>query len=346
MKKLLLSENEIEPFLPSNGNQLKNGKTENNFGGRVTALLEHQKSNWELLKNNLESLSASVHAAFTIDGAEIIVQNNPQRIQSTTAKVDEDSINNRKCFLCEERLLPGQRAIRYYKDYNILCNPYPIINEHLTIAKTEHIPQTIHEHLNDMLLLSRDLGDKFAVFYNGPKCGASAPDHLHFQAVAKNALPIYAQLINGKIIHSERIISTKKIDIYTASHAYRYFIKLVSNNAVEILNIFSVIYKNMQLLSGSKDEPMMNIVSFYEEKKWNLLIIPRRKHRPVYYFKTNDEQILISPASIDICGLLVAPRIDDLEKVTTDVIKNIFKEVCITKEFMEYLKTRIISFYK
>lgn len=343
MKKLLLDEKELQSYLillKEDGN-----RQAESYSDRAVALLKHQKANWNLLKENHAKLASVNKKSFSIDNVEIIVQNNPARIKSSAADVDETSVKNRDCFLCETNLPEEQRAIKYYKDYYVLCNPYPIFNEHFTIAKTEHKPQTIKENLNDLLLLSRDLGDKLAVFYNGPKCGASAPDHLHFQAVSKEGLPLYSQLIDGNIISTNEIVSTKKTEIYTASNAHRRFIKIDSYSTVEILNVFGVLYDSLMSVNKMQGEPMMNIISFYEDKRWSLVIIPRKKHRPECYYNEGSGRLIISPAAVDLNGLIIIPRAEDFEKITPELVVNIFKEVCTTSEIMGFLSGKIERFY-
>ena len=118
------------------------------------------------------------------------VQFNPGRYISTSAKVDEKSINDRKCFLCPANLPEEQKGILYEEEYLILGNPFPIFPEHFTIPNINHVPQQIKNNFPLMLKLTKDLSKHYVVLYNGPKCGASAPDHFHFQAGTKNFMPI------------------------------------------------------------------------------------------------------------------------------------------------------------
>ena len=252
MRKLEIEEKELQPYLKND-----------TLTGRVLALLEHQKVNWSTAKENYNVLYNLKKKEFVIDGSKIIIQNNPHRLINTTAKVDEESVENRDCFLCIENLPAEQGAVKYYKEYYILVNPYPIFDKHFTIIKTKHIEQSILKYLNDMLLLSRDLGEELAVFYNGPKCGASAPDHLHFQAVPKTSLPVYENFVLNNFSGARLLGENKKLKAELILSAERYFVKLTSNDSIEIMNMFSVIYSNLTKIRRSTEEPMMNLLSFF-----------------------------------------------------------------------------------
>ncbi|HNZ62580.1 MAG TPA: DUF4922 domain-containing protein, partial [Paludibacteraceae bacterium] len=155
-----------------------------NLNLKVKNLFKEQVSEWDLAKKNYEDLKNVQIKSFSFGDFEIVVQFNPARIVSSGAKVDEKTIKERKCFLCKENLPPQQKGVDA-GEYSILVNPYPIFPEHFTIPRKEHIPQQIKPFFSDMLELAKSM-DEFVVFYNGPKCGASAPDHLHFQAGTKN----------------------------------------------------------------------------------------------------------------------------------------------------------------
>ena len=170
--------------------ELRNFGMIENLSQKTEALLNHQKDNWDLVKNNFSALENIEIKKFEFDNFYINTQFNPSRITSSSAKVDKKSIANRACFLCADNLPDAQKGINYKDKYIILINPYPIFKQHLTIPHYNHIPQNIDEALGDLLDLSYDLRDNFFVFYNGPKCGASAPDHLHFQAGVKNSTPL------------------------------------------------------------------------------------------------------------------------------------------------------------
>ncbi|MDR0540860.1 MAG: DUF4922 domain-containing protein, partial [Dysgonamonadaceae bacterium] len=228
-------------------------------------------------------------------------QFNPARIISSAAKVDTKSISERKCFLCADNRPPEQKSVPFKGQYSILINPYPIFPRHLTIPALEHTPQLIASRFGDMLDLAQQLDD-YIVFYNGPKCGASAPDHFHFQAGNKGFLPI----------ESDR--------------NWENVIRIESENKQEILDLFQQIYDSLPL-QPDDTEPMMNILTWYENGKWITCLFPRKKHRPACYYAEGDANLLISPASVDMGGVFITSLEKDFEKITAEDIARILDEV-------------------
>src|SRR5687768_10368133 len=160
------------------------------FASQCHALLIQQKLTWEMLRTNYASLDHVRVRSVDFDGFGLKLQFNPRRLTSSAAKVDDKSIRERRCFLCPAHLPPAQRALPFDDEYLVLCNPFPIFPEHFTISHREHIPQLIDGQFSTLLDLSQAMGSRYTVFYNGPKCGASAPDHLHFQACTKDWMPL------------------------------------------------------------------------------------------------------------------------------------------------------------
>ena len=189
LDQIVISDGELAPFL-----------TNHDAASKAAGLLQQQRMVWELLRKGYDSLQSVKTKVFEFDGFQVKVQFNPGRMTSTAAKVDPNSIRERKCFLCTDNLPPAQRGIPCDGDYLVLCNPFPIFPEHFTIASLHHTPQVIRDSFAAFLQITRDLGARYTVFYNGPRCGASAPDHLHFQAGNRSFLPIdaeYAALIGS-----------------------------------------------------------------------------------------------------------------------------------------------------
>lgn len=311
---------------------------------RLRGLLDHQKDNWETVKNNYALLSSVKIKEVQTDNSVIKIQVNPERIRSTAAVVNQNA-NANECFLCEENLPQNQRLIKYYKEYNFLVNPFPIFPEHFTVVKTKHTPQALFPYLNDMLLLSRDLGERYVVFYNGPKCGASIPSHHHFQIVNKEPLPIYNLVNSPSALKSNFTIENKKITIRNISLDNRIFLHIESNDTIEIMNCMSIVIESLKVINRIDEEPMLNLLSFYENKKWSLVLFMRKKHRPDFYYMTGERQILVSPAAIDMAGIIILPREADLNKLTEENILKMYREVSITKELNDYLITKLKAFY-
>ncbi len=321
MRNVIISREELRPF--AKGDSLAD---------LTKALLNQQKTSWELLRKNYESLNKIEIKTFSFDGFEIKVQFNPGRITSSTAKVDAASIKARKCFLCLENLPEGQRGIPFNEDYLILANPYPIFREHFTIPSLIHQPQYLKPAINDLLKLSKELGKYYVVFYNGPKAGASAPDHLHFQAGEKNFLPLYIEINKLK---GEKLLEYYVNHNFTLYHSKDYLRNLFlieSSDANKIKKAIESILDSLQEFTDLDEEPMINILSFFEGEKWKIIVIPREKHRPDYYFNEGEEQILFSPASVDLGGVCITPREEDFKKISADILVDALKQVTIPQE--------------
>lgn len=308
---------------------------------RLRGLLDHQKDNWELAAENYKNLGSIITKDVVIENTLLKLQFNPERVKSTTADITKTP-NIDQCILCEENLPDQQKLIRFYKEYYFLANPYPIFKEHFTIVKSKHTPQSILSYLNDLLLISRDVGERYAVFYNGPECGASIPHHLHFQMGSKEAFPILNQLNQIEISLS---IKKKKIVLQSAELTRRSFLTIESNDAIEIMNCFSVIMNTLKNINPKIAEQKMNLVSIYDDKKWKLIIFLRKKHRPDFYFADGAKKIVVSPAAVDMSGLIILPREEDLHKLTDLKILDMFREVSYSKEYNEYLNTKLNDFY-
>ncbi len=181
-----------------------------NLNEQSKALIRQQTNNWQLAANNYFALNKVETRTFDFGHFKILAQFNPERIRSSAAKTDDKSIAKRPCFLCIENLPPEQKGILFQNKYLILINPYPIFTEHLTISSLEHIPQQILPHFSDLLDLSKKLHG-FTLFYNGPKCGASAPDHFHFQAGIKGIMPVEQEFSFLEKQFSRSSLSKRKI---------------------------------------------------------------------------------------------------------------------------------------
>lgn len=299
------------------------------LSSQIKNLLDSQIVDWELAKNNYKGLESVKVKEFSFDGFSIKVQFNPSRITSTSAKVDAKSIQERKCFLCKENLPKVQTGIDYKNEYIILVNPFPIFPEHFTIPKVDHKPQRIKENFEDILDLSKDLQDRYAVFYNGPKCGASAPDHMHFQAGIKNFMPVDYEF---ESIQKITLSNSDNLKISYTENYLRNFISLESPDKYQITNAFNKVYDSIEQVEAKDDEPMMNVVASYQNDEWRIIVFPREKHRPSHYFEEGEKQILLSPASVDLGGVCITPREDDFNRITKRDIKGILTQVGVGKE--------------
>jgi len=296
------------------------------FSKKARELIREQIVEWDLAAKNYASLKKVKVKTFDFGDYHLDIQFNPERIVSSAAKVDAKSIEARPCFLCEKNLPSQQRGFYFKNDYIVLVNPFPIFPEHLTIPNISHIDQRISGNFGSMLDLAAGLDD-FVIFYNGPKCGASAPDHLHFQAGIKGFLPIEADFSNNKCCREVRTI-----DNVTISHWPDYqrgIISLKSNDKDNLIECFNQIYSKLKILQPDEVEPMLNILALFEQGEWVIHIFPRTLHRPSQYFETGEKQLILSPASVDMGGVLITPREEDFIKISKEDVKDIFNQVCL-----------------
>ncbi|PIF05897.1 MAG: DUF4922 domain-containing protein [Draconibacterium sp.] len=306
---------------------------------QALALLNQQKATWPLAAINFEALDRIQTREFDFGRFKILAQFNPERIRSSAAKTDAKTIAGRACFLCPENMPPEQKGILFQGKYFLLANPYPIFPAHLTIPSLSHTPQRIKNRLNDLLELTQDLPG-FSIFYNGPSCGASAPDHFHFQAINRNMLPIETELEKGVTLSEKdgcfTIFQNKNTTVYTIENYLRRLIYTRSSSKTDLNNVFKKIY-NYQGNDKTTAEPMMNMLCWFHENHWHLVIFPRKKQRPSHFYKTGESQLIVGPAAVEMAGVLVLPRKEDFEKITKTEITEIYDEVTINKEKFENL---------
>jgi len=306
------------------------------FSSISAALLSQQRETWPLLRSGYAGLESVQTRSFGIDGCVVKVQFNPGRITSSAAKVDEKSIRERRCFLCLAHLPAEQRGVAFGDSYVILCNPFPIFPEHFTIPHREHIPQRIDGSFDVLLDLAKAMAGRYTLFYNGPRCGASAPDHLHFQAGLKGFMPVdteYPEIIrrNGRLLKE-----SDEYRVLAVDGCLRRFIALESSSRPILEREFAGLLSRLSGILSDKEEPMLNILASYE-KEWRVLVFPRAKHRPSFFFAEEDERILISPAAVDLGGVCITPLERDFQRLTRDHITGMFQEVSLGKREFEEL---------
>lgn len=305
------------------------------FSSISAALLRHQQGSWPLLRAGYASLASVETREFAFDGFVIKVQFNPGRMTSSSAKVDEQSIRERKCFLCLAHLPREQRGVAFGDSYVLLCNPFPIFPEHFTIPHREHVPQRIDASFGVLLELAKAMGDRYTVFYNGPRCGASAPDHLHFQAGLKGFMPVdteYPEVIRryGRMVKDDQGLRCIAVEGYL-----RRFIAFESSSRPVLEEAFAGLLARLKLVLSETEEPMLNILVAYEEG-WKVLVFPRSRHRPSFFFAEGDGKLLISPAAVDLGGVCITPLEKDFHRVTRAHIIKMFEEVTLgNAEFKE-----------
>ena len=308
----------------------------------IDQLIVSQRTSWDLARVNYGDLPAILSKEIILkeEGYRFLVQFNPGRVKSSVARTDAQSIRERKCFLCAENRPAQQQGLCYPPDYDILLNPYPIFPRHLTIPSQSHTDQRIATRMGDMLRLAKDLPD-FVVFYNGPRCGASAPDHLHFQAGSKGLLPIEHDAVHyqGK----QLIGSTQQGKIYDMENYLRQALIIESNDWDWLTAQFNAIMRHLCSLQPEESEPMLNLLSWYDNEQWRLVIFPRVGHRPRQFFASGEEQLLFSPASVDFGGLLTTIRLEDFDRMDADIIQDMFSQLTFPPDLWGKLKSRILN---
>ena len=308
----------------------------NLFAEIVEQMRNSQVGCWDLAKSNYENLQAVKTKTLQTGTCLFVAQFNPKRIVSSAAKVDQKSIQERKCFLCQENLPPQQKGSDFIGKYHVLVNPFPIFPKHLTVPAYIHQPQQIAGKFLDMLLLAQNL-DEYVVFYNGPKCGASAPDHFHFQAGNKGFLPIER---NFDALKKEKIIANRTITVSQSKEYPCRVLILESKSTASLSQHFKEILDALEIKDGDY-EPMINLLAWYNNEGFKVCLFPREKHRPSCYFAEGEENRLISPASVDLGGVFILPRETDYKKITPEDVSKILNEVSIDSAAMEKLVARL-----
>jgi len=311
-----------------------------NISSETRVLIAEQTWDWDLAAANYKGLEKIRSKTVELPGGStIIVQFNPERIRSSAAKVDAKSIQARPCFLCEKNRPAQQQGLAFGDDYTILINPFPIFPEHLTIPRG-HTDQLIASNFPAMLDLAKALDD-FTIFYNGPKCGASAPDHFHYQAGIKNFMPIEADYRSGK--YTQPAGSVKGVKIETWNNYQRGIISLISDDAKTLIELFTKIHHSLAIAQPNEVEPMLNLLAYFEKGQWILHLFPRVLHRPACYFAQGEARILISPASVDMGGVFITPREEDFNKITGKDVADILNQVCMSEQNVVKLIDELIK---
>ena len=297
---------------------------------QINDFLVEQLAAWPMAADNFKALEGVKVKDLDVDGMKIKVQFNPARIVSSSAKVDAKSLKERKCFLCAENRPEVQTGIEWGDGgkYIILINPFPIFPRHLTIPDNRHVDQLVVDRIKDMMDLASEL-DEYTVFYNGPKCGASAPDHMHFQAGNSDFLTI-ADAIEDAELKTVAEEDGKATLALVDSLPLKVFV-IDANDHEAGARLFRRLYDAIPVPEGEK-EPMMNLLCYSTPAGVRLVVIPRKKHRPSFYGMETEEQMLISPASVDMGGVFITPLEKDYNRVDADVIRRIFDELCLNTE--------------
>lgn len=315
-----------------------------------------QLSVWPLAAANFRALKNVETRSLTVGGLEVRLQHNPARIRSSAAKVDKASLQARKCFLCAENRPPEQRHLEFEgrkeRKYDVLINPYPIFPNHLVIARNIHTPQSIWHRMTDMTDLARH-HPSFTIFYNGPKCGASAPDHFHFQACPHGLMPLEADIdknidlmqASGEAPEAlDYVTSVQDANLYHYGKFTRGVFVLMARTSKSMAKLF---YRLVDCLPQREDEtePMFNLLCWYRKSpsqkllgishgrfgEYRAVLLARDKHRSHHYFSDGPDHLTMSPGCADMAGLFIVPNEEDYAKLNAPLLEEMLSEVSVSE---------------
>lgn len=316
--------------------QMLQGKADIMEDSSISRFFNRQLEKWDDARHRFRDLK---HVETKKLSEEVRLQFNPARIVSTGAKIDKKTLGERPCFLCDKNRPKEQMSQQTDERFHLLVNPFPILPVHFTIPARKHQPQAIYKNYGEMhRFLS--LHSELMVFYNGPKCGASAPDHLHFQAGTSGILPLQAnwQRLSRNLTDVISLNDEEKIAVVRDFIVPAFVIISKSEESDETL--FHRLYKSMPM-RGDETEPMMNIIAWRKGDEYISVVIPREKHRPEAYFAEGDAQVMVSPGALDMSGLIITPREEDFHKLTEESATTILQECGISTEKMNSIVTKL-----
>ena len=291
-----------------------------------------QLETWDMARRNFRDLHDVQERGLAVGGNNIVLQFNPARMVSTGASVDKDTISRRPCFLCGVNR-PGEQMVKHLDDkFEMLVNPFPIMPVHFTIPLRSHRPQCILDYYTEIHRMLQRFPD-LTVFYNGPECGASAPDHMHFQAFLQGHLPLQAAW--GRLQRELTVVYSldNGDDISVVNGWVCPAILVRSRNIDNNMALFRRVYDALPRHDGSS-EPMMNIISRIVGGVCQTVVFPRAKHRPDCYYGRQGDKFLVSPGALDMAGLVITPRKEDFERLTPQQVAGILCEVAVDETSM------------
>ena len=319
--------------------QMLQGKQELMNDSALQRFFNRQLEKWEDASRRYQDLRNVKTRDLTVGASSIKVQWNPARMVSTGASIDKKVIADRPCFLCEANRPKEQTKKSVDSHFDLLVNPYPILPVHFTIPSVKHEPQRIRENYGEIHKLLEEYPEMM-VFYNGPKCGASAPDHAHFQAGTSGRLPL--QLSWQRLSRNlTTIISLNEGEDISLIEEYPCPALLIrSHSQYSGEQLFLRLYEALPMQEDDT-EPMMNIVSWRRDDEYLSVVFPRGKHRPDCYYAQGNDQYIISPGALDMAGLIITPRQEDFERLTPELALSILNEVSLSKEQLQQVIARL-----
>ena len=319
--------------------QMLKGKQELLNDSPLMRFFNRQLEKWDDARRRYQDLRNVKTRELSVGTSTMKVQWNPARIVSTGAKIDKQTLAERPCFLCEQNRPKEQVKKSIDGQYELLVNPYPILPIHFTIPSVKHEPQLIRNSYSEIHKLLSEY-PSMMVFYNGPKCGASAPDHAHFQGGTSGVLPLQMawQRLSRNLKPILNLNDEEGISLIEEYPCPALLIHSKSEYSDE--QLFIRLYEALPLPEG-EPEPMMNIVSWRHDTDYYSVVFPRKKHRPDCYYKEGDEQFIISPGALDMAGFIVTPRKEDFERITPEVALGILNEVSLQPDELKQIIAKL-----
>lgn len=309
----------------------------------LNKFIKDQLSVWQLASSNFRALKTAPSREVDVFGLKCRIQYNPRRVISSTADTSPAAIASRKCFLCADNRPKEQFHLgfegRKGRNYHIQINPYPIFRGHLVIVRDEHIPQEIWHHFPDMLDFATRYKD-YLVFYNGPSSGASAPDHLHFQAIPKHNLPL-EDVVDEFLDHpGEPLATVKDASLYKFDGYARGVFALKATTSKSLAKLF---YRLLDCTDRGKgeEEPMFNLYAYVKNGEYRTIVVMRSAKRSHHFYSRGADHLTISPGAADIAGLFVAPFREDYDKADTALLEELLSEVCISEDEQNMIVWRL-----
>lgn len=297
---------------------------------KLDELYLDQQQDWPVFSQSVQGLKLVHSRSILVANTQLEIQNNPARIRSTAAKIDAQSLAARACFLCSKNRPSEQRGFELLSDkYLALVNPFPVLPNHYTVVSKEHIDQEIIRSVEDFLDISSALTDSYSLLFNGAKAGASAPDHLHFQIVPSLYLPLYNQLIS-------RLSGLSDNEVSLFDFAGITYLHFNFKNKDFLVHELGRILKKLSA-KDTKQLDLINLMAFNTDRGMSVFLAPRKAHRPSCFSAEGANQFLLSPAAIELCGVIILPRPEDFERIDSLVLQRVFNEVCWARSDCEEL---------
>ena len=309
---------------------------------KIHKFVGDQLSRWPLACDNFRALKNVQVREVEVGGLKVKLQFNPARMVSSAAKLTKEDIAKRRCFLCQENRSGEQIMMKFEgrkgKKYHILINPYPIFPDHLVIAKARHTDQSIWHRYIDMLDLARKYAD-FSFFYNGPSCGASAPDHHHFQGAPKGLMPLEND-VDARLGSLEEITSVQDARLYHYDNFTNGIFVIRAETAKSAAKLFYRLLDCAPMHEGDS-EPRINLFTYYRDGEFRSIVVFRRCHRSHHYFSDGPDHLTMSPGCADMAGVFIVPVEEEFHKITPELLSEMLSEVTISKEEQELMIWRL-----